>query len=166
MSSTSTTSTDRMMRRGEALEVCRHFHFSAAHRLRRGYKGKCRSLHGHNYLGEVRLGVAGPHPQGLDDHGMLMDFKELKVLDDWVQANWDHDVLVDVADEPLRAFCEDGGDKFFTVFSPTTAENLVLHLSQQFDCLLALRDSYLRVSFLRLYETPKYYVDYVNYNRR
>ncbi len=47
-------------------------HFSSAHNLR-GYKGKCESLHGHNW--EI-VAVAGS-PK-LDRMGMVMDFHDLK----------------------------------------------------------------------------------------
>ena len=46
--------------------------FSSAHNLK-GYKGKCESLHGHNW--KVEAVVAG---DTLDKTGMLMDFKELR----------------------------------------------------------------------------------------
>jgi 6-pyruvoyltetrahydropterin/6-carboxytetrahydropterin synthase len=46
--------------------------FSSAHNLR-AYKGKCESLHGHNW--RVEAVVSG---RGLDKAGMLIDFKILK----------------------------------------------------------------------------------------
>lgn len=47
-------------------------HFSSAHNLR-GYKGKCESLHGHNWKVEAAVTSAE-----LDSCGMVMDFKALK----------------------------------------------------------------------------------------
>ena len=47
-------------------------HFSSAHNLR-GYKGKCESLHGHNWKVEAAVTSAE-----LDGCGMVMDFKVLK----------------------------------------------------------------------------------------
>jgi 6-pyruvoyltetrahydropterin/6-carboxytetrahydropterin synthase len=46
--------------------------FSSAHNLR-GYKGKCESLHGHNW--KIEASVASDK---VDDVGMVMDFTELK----------------------------------------------------------------------------------------
>jgi 6-pyruvoyltetrahydropterin/6-carboxytetrahydropterin synthase len=46
--------------------------FSSAHNLR-GYKGKCEDLHGHNWVVEIVVKSAG-----LDDLGMVLDFKILK----------------------------------------------------------------------------------------
>ncbi|MDP2905056.1 MAG: 6-carboxytetrahydropterin synthase QueD [Candidatus Omnitrophota bacterium] len=47
-------------------------YFSSAHNLR-GYKGKCESLHGHNWKVEARVTA-----NVLDKAGMVMDFKVLK----------------------------------------------------------------------------------------
>ncbi len=47
-------------------------HFDAAHALR-GYEGECRHLHGHTW--DVEATVAG---SGLDDVGIVYDFKRLK----------------------------------------------------------------------------------------
>lgn len=46
--------------------------FSSAHFLR-DYEGKCKHLHGHNWL--VRMTVCG---EKLDHRGMLVDFKDLR----------------------------------------------------------------------------------------
>jgi len=61
--------------------------FSAAHNLRE-YKGKCESLHGHNWKIEV-LACAGQ----LDKAGMLLDFKHLRSQLSEVLAELDHTYL-------------------------------------------------------------------------
>ena len=48
--------------------------FCGAHNLR-NYKGKCESLHGHNWGVEVSL-----RSETLDRQGMVMDFKKLKSI--------------------------------------------------------------------------------------
>ncbi len=62
-------------------------HFSSAHNLR-GYKGKCESLHGHNWKVEVEL--AGDK---LDKSGMLTDFKLLKARLNKILEKLDHKYL-------------------------------------------------------------------------
>jgi 6-pyruvoyltetrahydropterin/6-carboxytetrahydropterin synthase len=47
-------------------------HFSSAHNLR-GYKGKCESLHGHNWKVEAEV-----RQKALDRTGMVMDFTLLR----------------------------------------------------------------------------------------
>ena len=65
--------------------------FSGAHNLRH-YKGKCESLHGHNWKVEVSVYAAR-----LDQKGMVMDFRDLKAGLRKVLAGLDHKYLNDVA---------------------------------------------------------------------
>ncbi|MFH1784175.1 MAG: 6-carboxytetrahydropterin synthase QueD [bacterium] len=58
--------------------------FNAAHNLR-NYKGKCESVHGHNWKVDVTLrGVE------LDKSGMVLDFKEIKKATEKVLSKLDH----------------------------------------------------------------------------
>ena len=65
--------------------------FAAGHYLR-NYKGKCENPHGHNY--KVRVTLAG---QELDKAGLLLDFKELKMVMKPVIERLDHRMINDVA---------------------------------------------------------------------
>ncbi len=65
--------------------------FSSAHNLR-GYKGKCESLHGHNWKVEV---VA--LKDGLDKCGMVFDFKYLKKKLNNILDKLDHKYLNDIS---------------------------------------------------------------------
>jgi 6-pyruvoyltetrahydropterin/6-carboxytetrahydropterin synthase len=58
--------------------------FSAAHFLR-NYKGKCESLHGHNWKVEAVIGSAK-----LDKAGMVMDFSDLKAATNGIIDKLDH----------------------------------------------------------------------------
>ncbi|MEK6759151.1 MAG: 6-carboxytetrahydropterin synthase QueD [Deltaproteobacteria bacterium] len=53
-------------------ELTVELQFSSAHSLR-GYEGACENLHGHNWKVEVTVESAG-----LDNLGMVMDFKRIK----------------------------------------------------------------------------------------
>jgi 6-pyruvoyltetrahydropterin/6-carboxytetrahydropterin synthase len=64
--------------------------FSAAHQLR-GYKGKCESLHGHNW--RIQITVSSDK---LNDLGMVIDFHELKAKAAEVMTTLDHSFLNDV----------------------------------------------------------------------
>ena len=61
--------------------------FSGAHNLK-NYKGKCESLHGHNWKVEAALSGGA-----VDSHGMLMDFKDLKDKLKVVLSPLDHKYL-------------------------------------------------------------------------
>jgi 6-pyruvoyltetrahydropterin/6-carboxytetrahydropterin synthase len=58
--------------------------FSAAHFLR-NYKGKCESLHGHNWKVEVLVSSLK-----LNSSGMVMDFGELKKITQTALEELDH----------------------------------------------------------------------------
>jgi 6-pyruvoyltetrahydropterin/6-carboxytetrahydropterin synthase len=77
--------------------------FSSGHYLR-NYKGKCENPHGHNY--KVRITLRG---EKLDHAGLLLDFKDLKLVMRPVIERIDHQMLNDI--EP------------FTEINPS-AENL------------------------------------------
>lgn len=65
-----------------------HVHFAAAHRLR-GYQGDCEQVHGHNYKVEVQA-------SGLDDVGMGIDFREIRVAAREVVGELDHRFLNEI----------------------------------------------------------------------
>jgi len=73
-----------------AYELLIQSHFSAAHNLRE-YRGECERLHGHNWRVEVRLEAAG-----LDDDGMVLDFKEGKRILAETLEPFDHAYLNEV----------------------------------------------------------------------
>ncbi len=58
--------------------------FSAAHHLR-NFRGKCESLHGHNW--KVEVVVRG---NGLDDSGVVLDFAEIKAATRKIMSEIDH----------------------------------------------------------------------------
>jgi 6-pyruvoyltetrahydropterin/6-carboxytetrahydropterin synthase len=64
--------------------------FSAAHSLR-GYKGKCESLHGHNWKVEVLVSS-----EKLNSLGIAIDFQELKKITSKVLEELDHKHLNDL----------------------------------------------------------------------
>lgn len=64
--------------------------FSAAHFLR-NYKGKCESLHGHNWKVEAVVSSAN-----LDSLGLVMDFVDLKNKLNQVIDKLDHKLLNDL----------------------------------------------------------------------
>ena len=64
--------------------------FSAAHHLR-GYQGDCERLHGHNYRVEVVVATLE-----LDDMGIVMDFRDLKLSLKDVLKEMDHQYLNDL----------------------------------------------------------------------
>jgi 6-pyruvoyltetrahydropterin/6-carboxytetrahydropterin synthase len=67
-------------------------YFSSAHQLK-GYRGRCESVHGHNW--KVEAEVEG---NTLDDIGLLIDFKELRSILKDVIDRLDHVLLNDLVE--------------------------------------------------------------------
>jgi 6-pyruvoyltetrahydropterin/6-carboxytetrahydropterin synthase len=65
--------------------------FAAGHYLR-NYRGKCENPHGHNY--KIRVTLAG---HDLDKAGLLLDFKDLRVVMKHVIDRLDHQMINDIA---------------------------------------------------------------------
>lgn len=59
------------------------------------HPGKCRRLHGHSYVLEVRVGGE------LDERGVVMDFAEVDaVVHERIVSSLDHSYLNDLIDNP------------------------------------------------------------------
>lgn len=84
--------------------------FAAAHNLR-NFRGKCESLHGHNWKVEVVI-----RGRDLDESGVVLDFAEIKAATREVLAELDHRYLNDVP--------------FFATHNPSS-ENIARYLFQR-----------------------------------
>ncbi len=99
--------------------------FSSAHNLR-GYRGKCESLHGHNWKIEVEM-----KKDELDKIGMVMDFKFLKAKLRKILDELDHKYLNNLA--------------YFKKVNPTS-ENLAKYIYDK------LKAKGVRASLVRVWE--------------
>jgi 6-pyruvoyltetrahydropterin/6-carboxytetrahydropterin synthase len=98
--------------------VSREFDFCYGHRLL-GYQGKCCYLHGHNGRAVLTLEAAE-----LDQHGMVLDFSEIKrTVGGWIEENLDHRMLLDRADPAVPAF-QKLGEPLYLMDRAPTAENI------------------------------------------
>lgn len=87
------------------VEITRRFEVDAGHRVH-GHEGKCANLHGHRYAIEVT--VSGPR---LDAIGRVVDFGVVKEqVGSWLDANWDHAMILYVEDPLLDVFRPSPGD--------------------------------------------------------
>jgi len=98
--------------------ISRQFDFCYGHRLL-GHSGKCRHLHGHNGVAVIKF-----ESRRLDEHGMVLDFAEIKrVVEHWLDENLDHRMILERTDpavRPLQAL----GEPLYLLDSPPTAENI------------------------------------------
>lgn len=126
--------------------VTRRFTFCAAHRLP-SHEGKCRRLHGHNYVALVTF--AGD----LDANGMVVDFGVVKDrVGGLIDSKWDHRTILHTQD-PLAKYIDgfvEAGDVWYSSREPTAehmAEILAAWAQQEVD------DLGVRVMRVQLFET-------------
>ena len=123
--------------------VSRQIDFCYGHRLL-NYAGKCCHLHGHN--GRLVIGFDAGR---LDEHGMVLDFTEIKrVVSSWIDENLDHRMILERSD-PAVPVLEELGEPLFLMDESPTAENLAKLI---FEVALSAG---LPVREVRLWETPQ-----------
>ena len=99
-------------------EIFKEFRFEAAHRLMRNYTGKCTNNHGHSWL--VRVHLQG---NSLDDKDMLIDFKDVKVLKQWIDDQLDHATIL-WEEDPMISYIRQSGQRLFITKKNPTSEHI------------------------------------------
>lgn len=127
--------------------------FDSAHRVI-GHENKCKFLHGHRYVLEVKA-----EADKLDHLGRVADFGELKtIIKTWIDEYLDHNVILSVEDRNLGKDIENTTkQKIYYLTTNPTAENIALHLLNDIIPKL-LAGKPFTVSKIKLYETPNCYV--------
>jgi 6-pyruvoyltetrahydropterin/6-carboxytetrahydropterin synthase len=102
---------------------------SASHRLIKNYQGKCRNLHGHNYVIFLTFGC-----NTLDENDFVLDFSVVKQhCNAWLDDHWDHAIIISSDDQPLLDFAIEQKQKHYVIpeGKNTTVEVLCQHLYEQ-----------------------------------
>jgi len=98
------------------VKVARTFKFCASHRLTK-HKGLCRNIHGHTYAVDLVI------EDKINSHtGMVMDFAEMRILEEEVKHYFDHAILLNKYDEELVKFCEEQDYRIVYLKDDPTAE--------------------------------------------
>jgi 6-pyruvoyltetrahydropterin/6-carboxytetrahydropterin synthase len=143
------------------LTITKRLEFDAGHRIPQ-HKSQCRNLHGHRYALEITLEGEPVNDPESSDHGMLMDFTDVKALaKDHLVDLWDHAFLVHADDTLIRGLLDQiPGHKTVVLDRVPTAENLVAIAFDILDPLYTERfGTHLKLRRLRLYETPTSWAD-------
>ena len=134
---------------GNTVRIARIFHWEMGHRLP-FHTGGCANIHGHSYRMWVEV-------EGLcDEHGMLIDYGDLKLAVQPLVEPFDHAFLCDDSDATMRDFLAAQGLKIFVVPFHTTAENIARYFVERiWEVLLPIG----RISdvSVRLHETETSY---------
>lgn len=124
--------------------ISKKFRWSMAHRLTNGYKGKCKNIHGHEYVAEFVF-----ETEMLDEIGFVIDFAELQEkLGKWIDKYLDHSFLVKEDDIAVINFLQENDFKHYRMVKNTTAENIAQLLYEM------AQNEYYRVEEVRVWETP------------
>jgi 6-pyruvoyltetrahydropterin/6-carboxytetrahydropterin synthase len=131
--------------------IARMFHWEMGHRLP-FHAGGCANVHGHSY--RLWLEVEGD----CDEHGMLIDYGDLKRLVQPLLETMDHAFLCDAGDTVMRSFLDAQGFKSVIVDFPSTAENIAVHLLRE---IWKLLQPYRQIDAVRvrLQETDNSYAE-------
>jgi 6-pyruvoyltetrahydropterin/6-carboxytetrahydropterin synthase len=144
------------------LTITKRLEFDAGHRIPQ-HKSQCRNLHGHRYALEITLQGEPVDDPTSSDHGMLMDFSDVKAIaKEHLVDKWDHAFIVFEDDTLIRDLLEKiPGHKTVVVDRVPTAENLVAIAFETLEPLYTERfGNHLRLQRMRLYETPTGWADY------
>ena len=140
------------------LTITRKLEFDAGHRIP-NHESKCRNVHGHRYVLECT--VAGPlvSTPGSSSQGMVVDFGALKeIMNDNIVKDWDHAMLVWEGDHELRAaLAVLHAHKTVVLPCIPTVEGLAEYAFNILELPLIQRR--LKLTHLRLYETPNCWAD-------
>lgn len=145
------------------LTITKRLEFDAGHRIPQ-HKSQCRNLHGHRYALEITLQGEPVADTTSSDHGMLMDFSDVKALaKEHLVDLWDHAFLVHDSDTLIvDLLARIPGHKTVVLNRVPTAENLVAIAFEILDPVYTARfGSGLVLKKLRLYETPNGWADFV-----
>lgn len=111
------------------IDVCRRIQFCAGHRVL-GHEGKCKNLHGHNYV--AHIWATRVTKDELDNVGRVFDFGDLKdKVGGWIEANWDHKFLLWKEDSKLMGTLVNIDQPFFALPYNPTAENIGRYLIEE-----------------------------------
>lgn len=137
---------------------------SAAHRLIKSYQGKCRTLHGHNYVIFLTFSC-----NKLDENDFVLDFSLVKQhCNAWLETHWDHAILISSDDKPLLEFSIKEKQKHYIIPNGqnTTVEVLSQHLfeqiSSQLTNILKLEPHTVTLSNAEIWETSSAQAHYHN----
>ena len=140
------------------IRITKEFDFEMAHALW-NYDGACKNIHGHSYKLFVTLIGVPNTSSGDPKFGMVLDFKDLKLL---IKTP-----VVDFLDHSLAVYKEAEGESLSTVrkmyekvhvfdFQPT-CENLVLFIAKKIQSILSPG---IDLHSVRLYETATSYAEW------
>lgn len=100
--------------------------FDSAHRLVKGYPGKCRHLHGHTWRATFEIAR-----EKLDEYAFVRDFSDFKVIKRWIDDHLDHGTMLHEDDLSLLQALTLDENRVFTFPENPTSETLARFLFEK-----------------------------------
>ncbi|MGL5830727.1 MAG: 6-carboxytetrahydropterin synthase QueD [Candidatus Altimarinota bacterium] len=137
------------------MKISKRIEWCMGHRLA-NHNGKCRNLHGHQYILEVTIEGELNHTAGNSAEGMLVDFSDLKtLLEKKVHDPCDHAFMLAESDQLMINFYTAQPDlKHLIVPFPTTAENIAQWIFNNLSPEIPKLSPPLKLTSVQLWETP------------
>tara|TARA_B100001989_G_scaffold215765_1_gene166351 strand:+ start:611 stop:1054 length:444 start_codon:yes stop_codon:yes gene_type:complete len=131
-----------MTKKDSIFTLTKTFRFEAAHRIAKGYKGKCKHIHGHSWNGKLTVEC-----NSTDNYGMGVDFGVIKQFLTQIEDYFDHKLILYKQDSQLIDLCQQQGWEV-VVFDDDnpTSERIARYIyeqavdyfmQQQIDCKVA-----------------------------
>lgn len=142
------------------LEITKSVEWDMGHRVP-NHKHHCRNPHGHRYRLELSLAGDVITTRGTSEEGMVYDFGDVKkILTKSILELVDHAFMASEEDPVFGPLAKQHGDRLKILLVPfvPTAEHIV------YWCFQRLKDAFpphLKISRLRLYETPTSWADFI-----
>jgi 6-pyruvoyltetrahydropterin/6-carboxytetrahydropterin synthase len=142
------------------ISIAKEYTWSMAHMLA-NHEGKCKNIHGHTYKMQVEIErIAGGliHSPGKTDHGMILEFYDLKqIIADTIVEPLDHAFLywVDSTDElehEVAILLKKYKRKLVEISYRPTAENLAMDFMENINRQISKHE--VQVRELILWESP------------
>ena len=86
------------------IQLKKAFSFEAAHRLGKGYPGKCRNIHGHSWSGELLVTCTQ-----LNQFDLGIDYGDIQVFLNQIEDELDHILMLDKGDQSIIDLCNAEG---------------------------------------------------------
>lgn len=133
------------------ITATRRLQYAIGHRVYK-HEGKCRHLHGHNFV-FLLTAQSKEGSETLDDRGRVIDFGVLKEkFGTWLELHWDHGMVLWEKDEEAVAGVRMVGGKLFLLPHNPTAENMARFLLEEVGPKL-LKNAHVRLVRVRVWET-------------
>jgi 6-pyruvoyltetrahydropterin/6-carboxytetrahydropterin synthase len=105
------------------IQVSTLFRFESAHRLAKGYRGKCANIHGHSWQGELAVST-----NTLDHMDIAIDYCHLKEFLDPLIKSLDHTLLLYENDTKIITLCKNQNWDIITFKRNPTSEALAEYI--------------------------------------